>query len=158
MTSTHASQEYLRTKVLAASPIEAVVLMYELAIESLNSAIAHLHSGDAMARSKAVTKAQEAVNELALAVDHSTGAAFTSKLVELYAYVGVEIVKGHTEQSETAFLNAIAILKTLLEGWSQIQSPASAGELNAESVAPKPAGFGYGQDPSAGFESRDWTC
>jgi len=134
-------------------------MMYELAIHSLDSAIAHLKSGDAMARAKSVTKAQEAIDELTLSVDHSCGAAFTTTLVELYAYVRNEIVKGHTEQSEAAFLNAIAILKTLREGWEglQAQQAAGGGSVEDDSAVRRPVSA-YGQDLAERTESRDWTC
>jgi flagellar protein FliS len=160
MSVNHHSQEYLRTKVLAASPIEAVVMLYEFAINSLNSAIADLKSGDAMSRAKNVTKAQEAVTELAMAVDHSSGASFTTTLVELYAYVQNQIIKGHTEQSEAAFSNAVSILRSLLEGWSQIQPSTSPTEVTEPSPAMASSaaqGSGYGQDTGS-YQSRDWTC
>ena len=154
MNPAYASQEYLRTKLETASPLEAVVMMYELAIDSLNAAVAQLRSGDAMARAKSVTKAQEVVNELLMAVDHSSGASYTATLVELYGYVQSQIIKGHTEQSETAFQNAISILRSLWEGWSEVQRQTAA-ESTVE-AAPR-TGSGYGSDPAA-FESRDWTC
>src|SRR5262249_58543313 len=62
--------------------------------------IAHLKNGDAFARSAAVTKAEMAIDELLLALDHSVGAAFTRTLADLYDYVLRQIIKGHSQQSE----------------------------------------------------------
>jgi|SRR5579872_539447 len=155
MSVNHAPQAYLQSKLETATPVEVVTLIYELAIESLNSAIANLHNGDAIARAKHVTKAQEAVNELAMAVDHSSGASFTKQLVDLYAYVSTQIVKGHTEQSEAAFVNAISILKTLYDGWARLKPEIA---MEPDSIRPPQNAFGYGHDTSDESQPRDWTA
>jgi flagellin-specific chaperone FliS len=86
----------------------------------LKKAVGHLKSGDAMARSREVTRAQEAVNELMAALDHSVGASFTQTLAALYAYIQQEILKGHAGPAEEAFHRAIGLLTTLQEGWQGV--------------------------------------
>src|SRR6185369_7022101 len=66
-----AQREYQESRILAAQPAELIELLYQIAIRSLKKAIGHLKSGDAMARAAEVTRAQEAVNELMAALDHS---------------------------------------------------------------------------------------
>src|SRR5579883_160839 len=152
MNPAYATQQYLSTKVLTTNPLEAVVMIYELAIDSLTTAVAQLKSGDAMARAKSVTRAQEAVNELVMSVDHSSGASYTHTLVELYGYVQSQIVNGHTQQDAAAFENAISILRTLWEGWSQVHRES----LKPAAVIEAAPRAGYGQElPELG--SRDWT-
>ena len=108
-----AQREYLESRVLSAQPAEMVEMLYQIAIQSLKKAIGHLKSGDAMARAGEVTRAQEAVNELMAALDHSVGASFTQTLAALYAYVQQQILKGHAGPSEEALQRAIGILTTL---------------------------------------------
>ena len=115
-----AQREYLESRILSAQPAELVEMLYQVAIQSLKKAIGHLKSGDAMARSGEVTRAQEAVNELMAALDHSVGASFTQTLASLYAYVQQQILKGHAGPSEEALQRAIGILNTLQEGWSGV--------------------------------------
>src|SRR6478735_7123474 len=81
-----AQREYLESRILSAQPAELVEMLYQVAIQSLKKAIGHLKSGDAMARSREVTRAQEAVNEMMAALDHSVGASFTQTLAALYSY------------------------------------------------------------------------
>ena len=115
-----AQREYLESRILSTQPAELIEMLYQVSIQSLRKAINYLKSGDAMARSREVTRAQEAVNELMAALDHSVGASFTQTLAALYAYVQQQILKGHAGPSEEALQRAIGILTTLQEGWSGV--------------------------------------
>ena len=155
MTPAYASQEYFRTKVLTAGPLETVVMIYEVAINALTAAVEQLRNGDAMARAKSVTKAQEAVTELVAAVDHSSGASYTQTLVELYGYVFNQITMGHTQKSEVAFQNAISILRSLHEGFAEAQRRTLEGDSSEQQAPAAPSPYGTHPDH---HESRDWTC
>lgn len=131
-----AQRDYLESRVLAAQPAELVEMLYQIAIQSLRKAIGHLKSGDALARAGEITRAQEAVNELMAALDHSVVASFTQTLASLYAYVQQQILKGHAGPSEDALLRAIGILATLQEGWSGVC--AELAKANQPATPPTP--------------------
>jgi flagellar secretion chaperone FliS len=166
-----AQREYLESRILSAQPAELVEMLYQVAIQSLKKAIGHLKSGDAMARSREVTRAQEAVNELMAALDHSVGAAFTHTLAALYAYVQQQILKGHSGPSQEAFDRAMGILNTLQEGWNgvcgELIKTRQAVSHPARSSEPSPAETGsaaagdrageYCQEPVP-VPSRDWSA
>lgn len=138
-----AQREYLESRILAAQPAELIELLYQIAIQSLKKAIADLKSGDALARAGEVTRAQEAVNELMAALDHSVGASFTQTLAALYAYVQQQILKGHAGPNEDAFHRAIGILNTLQEGWHGVST-----ELAKAHPAATPAARPVDPEPS----------
>ncbi len=117
-----AQRDYLESRILSAKPAELIEMLYQVAIQSLKKAIGHLKSGDALARAGEISRAQEAVNELMAALDHSIGASFTQTLASLYAYVQQQILIGHAGPSEDALQRAIGILSTLQEGWSGVCS------------------------------------
>ena len=121
-----AQREYLESRILTAQPAELIEMLYQVAIKNLKLAVTHLKADDAMTRSAEVTRAQEAVNELMAALDHSVGAPFTQTLAALYAYVQQEILKGHTGRSEEAFRRAMGILATLEEGWKGVRTEVAA--------------------------------
>jgi flagellar biosynthetic protein FliS len=131
-----AQRDYLKSRVLSAQPAELVEMLYQIAIQSLKKAIGHLKSGDAMARAGEISRAQEAVNELMAALDHSVGASFTQTLASLYAYVQQQILKGHAGPSEDALQRAIGILGTLQEGWSGVC--AELAKANQPATPPSP--------------------
>jgi flagellar protein FliS len=166
-----AQREYLESRILSAQPAELVEMLYQVSIQSLKKAIGYLKSGDAMARSREVTRAQDAVNELMAALDHSVGASFTQTLAALYAYIQQEILKGHTGPTEEAFHRAIGLLTTLQEGWQGVC--ADLANLNRAVADPvQPGGPGHAEEPSVDSNeasekyyqeavpvpSRDWSA
>jgi flagellar protein FliS len=166
-------RSYAEGRVLSAHPVELVHMLYQVAIDNLNAAIAHLKNRDAFARAYAVSKAEEAVGELVLSLDHSVNAPFTHTLGDLYAYVMQRIVDGHAKQSEQAFREALSILTTLGETWAEVKkrvcSENPAAELSTEEATPElpaaelPADVNdpyaaYSQSVPAAVGSRDWSC
>ena len=165
-----AHRDYIESRILSAHPVEIVHMLYGVAMENLNAAISYLKSGDALGRSKAVSKAEEAVQELVLALDHSVGAPFTRTLADLYAYVLEQIIKGHARQSEQAFREALAILSTLSAAWSEVKAKVvpdhvgpTNGPVTAEDVSTRPAVeaadpySAYNENPSVQVASRNWS-
>ncbi|HYV63631.1 MAG TPA: flagellar export chaperone FliS [Bryobacteraceae bacterium] len=148
-----AQREYLESRILSTQPAELIEMLYQVSIQSLRKAIGYLKSGDAMARSREVTRAQEAVNELMAALDHSVGASFTQTLAALYAYVQQQILKGHAGPSEEALQRAIGILATLQEGWSGVCADlAKANQAVPQLV--QHSELEYAEEPSPGAEDR----
>jgi flagellar secretion chaperone FliS len=163
-----ARRDYVENQVFSAHPVQRVQLLYQLAIDSVNVAIARLKDGDIFARGRAVTKAHEAVDELNLALDHSVGASFTRTLAELYGYIQRQLVQGHSQKSEQAFQEALSVLTTLSETWDEVvrrtcrPSPSDphsgsngvSGEEPAEVSEPRAA---YRETLGMASTSRDWS-
>lgn len=168
-TAQRAYKDYLMSRIETAHPVEIIHLLYQVAIDNLNLAITHLKSGDAFARARAVTKAELAVDELILALDHSVGATFTRTLADLYGYVLRQTVTGHARKSEQAFREALSILMTLSEGWDGVRrnicgdkqpaASAEAPEPQAVAAAASDSRYAaYSQGPATAVLSRDWSC
>jgi flagellar protein FliS len=159
-----AHRDYIESKVFSAHPVERVQMLYEIAIGSVNTAIARFKDGDIFARGRAVTKAHEAVDELTLALDHSVGASFTHTLAELYGYVQRQLMAGHSQKSEEAFQNALSVLTTLADAWKEVVIRTCGSEpSHVEPALPEPAAS---EHPRSGYEgvplmastsSRDWS-
>lgn len=171
-----ARQTYAENQVFSAHPAQRVYLLYQVAIDSVNVAIARLKDGDIFARGRAVNKAHEAVDELIAALDHSVGANFTHTLAELYDYVQRQLVKGHSQKSEEAFRQALSVLTTLTEAWQQVVERTCGNSLvNSDLQADNPRGVSeeapvaaeavevsqpyaaYGGAPQKPSISRDWS-
>jgi flagellar biosynthetic protein FliS len=172
MTDTNAAQQahwkYTESRILSAQPVELVQMLHQLAINKLKLAITLLKDGDALGRSLAVSKAQGAVTELTVALDHSVNASFSRRLAELYGYIQRQIVKGHSERSEPAFREALSILTTLWEGWSKVSAYAADGAtiaaaadespVTAAGMVPSGPCSEYSRSFSVAGQSRDWSC
>jgi len=157
-----AQRDYLESRVLSAQPAELVEMLYQISIQSLTKAIGHLKSGDALARAGEISRAQEAVNELMHALDHSVGASFTQTLASLYAYVQQQILKGHAGPSEEALQRAIRILSTLQEGWRGVCSelakanqPDTPASPHVEPEQPEEQSVSAGERSGNYYEEAD---
>ncbi len=159
-----AHRDYIESRVFSAHPVERVQMLYDIAIASVNTAIARFKDGDIFARGRAVTKAHEAVDELILALDHSVGASFTHTLAELYGYVQRQLVAGHSQKSEEAFHQALSVLTTLADAWKEVvirtcgsgSAPAETSpQADAQVSQPRTVYDGVPQLTST--SSRDWS-
>jgi flagellar protein FliS len=131
-----AHRDYVANRVFSAHPAERVYMLYQVAIDSVNTSIARLKDGDILARGRAVNKAHEAVEELILALDHSVGANFTHTLAGLYDYVQTQLVKGHSQKSEEAFSEALSVLTTLTDAWKQVVERTCGGGSSVSDSLP----------------------
>ena len=159
-----AHRDYMQSRILTAHPVELVEMLYQVAIDSLAEAIAQLKAGDRLARARAVTRAQGAVHELAVSLDHSVNAPFTRTLADLYQYVLMQTTMGHSRESEREFLDALSILTTLAGAWSEVKRQVCEQSHPAEEAAPDPEGYPsnpgspYAQPLPGAVPSRDWSC
>jgi flagellar biosynthetic protein FliS len=159
-----AHRDYLHSRILTAHPTEIVEMLYQVAIDSLNEAIEHLKTGDHFARSRAITKAEEAVHELAVSLDHTVNAPFTKTLAGLYQYVLTQMVMGNSRQSEREFRDALSILTKLASTWTEVRKKVCAEAQLAEEVPTDSAAdrtdfaSPYGQAMPAEIQSRDWSA
>lgn len=159
-----AKRDYLQSRILTAHPVEIVEMLYQVAVDSLQEAIAELKSGDRFARSRAVSRAQEAVHELAVSLDRSVKAPFTANLAALYQYVLHQINMGHSRQSEPEFQDALTILTNLAGTWSEVKEKVCQTGNSVEESGSEPeaelAGFAspYASARFAQVSSRDWSC
>jgi flagellar protein FliS len=115
--------------------------MYEKVLEALEQARRSLSRGDIEARSAAISKASEILNELALSVNHEGGGEISRNLVELYNYIQQLLQRANFEQSEPPLAEAQRLVGTLLDAWEQCslhpESPQpSPGVHDQESCAP----------------------
>jgi flagellar protein FliS len=165
-----AHRDYAESRILSAHPVEVVHMLYQVAIDNLNAAISHLRNRDHFARSYAVTKAQAAIHELILALDHSVNAPFTRTLSDLYHYSLQQITQGHGKQSEAALREALSILTTLAAAWTEVKKRLcgeegaaaqveSLGHHLAEETRQQSANpyAEYGSSLSTSVLSRDWS-
>src|SRR4051794_33283534 len=123
---------YMAERVLTASPMELIRMLYEGALSSVDLAIEMLHSNDVMARGKAVTKAVNILSELRASLRDSSKIEFTSTLAELYGYMQKRLLEAHARKSEEALQEVSRLLKCLYEGWLAIMKKVAEGEEDAD--------------------------
>ncbi len=138
---TNPYNNYLETKVLFASPMELVTILYNSAIQTLGLARSSLAAGDATSRAREVGRASAILIELIQSLDRANGGELAERLLELYDYILRRIQQGGTTGNDQAFVEAIQLLTTLLDGWNQVTE--AAGNLSSQPEDPHPALYSY---------------
>ncbi len=117
MTESNPYKVYADERILNASPIGLIVALYEGAIETSVLARKHLASGDIPARTKAITKLNNILNELMRALNDEKGGEISSNLRRLYLYMQSRAVDAHTKKRPEPLQEVERLLSTMLEGW-----------------------------------------
>jgi flagellar protein FliS len=126
----------IETRVLAATPMELIEILFDAAVESVMEARRHLAEGRIAERGRAVTKAVEILNELSRSLDHSAGGELSARLASLYDYIAQRLLDANFRQADDGMAEAESLLRTLLEGWSgavanQAPPPSSCAPVYA---------------------------
>jgi flagellar secretion chaperone FliS len=118
---------YLESRILSASPLELVHLLYQGCVEAVREARYHLAGGRIAERSQAINRACEILMELTSALDQERGGEIAQHLAQLYDYMQGRLLQANIEQSDMLLAEVLALLATLGEAWEQIQAPAAPG-------------------------------
>jgi flagellar protein FliS len=141
---------YLEGKVVSASPVELVQMLYDAASNAIDDAIRCLGAGDIEGRSASVTKAMSILIELAGSLDREKGGEVAENLGRLYDYIYGRILDAHVNQVQEPLIEARSLVETLREAWQGVrQELQQAEEAAAVPVAPAASRFGWA-DPGTG--------
>jgi len=157
-------REYVESRIRSAHPVEIVAMLFQVALESIHDAIGHLKSGDRFARSRSVTRAEQALQELLFSLDQTVDVPLTHNSAALYRYALGRLVAGHAQESEQPFQEALLSLEPLAAGWAQLKAQILAEPSGTVAEVEKPAEEPKISDPYAAYRetpvamSRDWSC
>ena len=126
---------YLEQKTLSASPLELVTMLYAKATSEIREARQQLAARNIALRSKAISKACDAIGELDGSLDMEAGGEVAQRLRSLYRYCLVRMLDANFQQADEPLGEVLGILMTLSEGWQTLALTAagSPSQVNAQS-------------------------
>jgi len=110
---------YEENRILNASRIELVRILYAAALRAVRNARERLRAGDIAARSREISKAQAILLELSTSVDCSQHREFGQRLLALYDYMQNRLAEANREQKDAPLGEVCYLLGTLQEGWEK---------------------------------------
>ena len=128
---------YLESRVLGASPLELICILYQYALDSVRDARRQLAAGDIVARSKAVGQTVGAISQLDGALNRAEGGAISRNLGELYQYIRQRLTEANVLQMDAPLAEVESLLATLSEAWKA----ATVQPEHASSAVPAGAEF-----------------
>ena len=123
----------LETGVVAASPHQLIIMLYEGAELAVRMAIKHLNEGDLTRKSASITKASTIVLDgLRAALDPQQGGDIALQLDALYDYMNKRLMLAHVNNQTAPLEEVLGLLRDLHEAWQQIGTPG-------HTTAPQPS-------------------
>jgi flagellar protein FliS len=110
---------YEENRILSASPLELVRILYSGAVRAVQKARENLRAGDIHSRSREISKAQMILIELASSLDCSRDRDLGERLLALYDYMQGRLAEANTEQKDGPLAEVSKLLGTLQDAWSQ---------------------------------------
>ncbi len=162
MTPSNPQKEYMTQRVLGASPMELIRLLYESALRSVDVAQRALYSGDILERGQSINRAIEILSELRGALRHDVQPEYCATLAGLYSYMQRQLVRAHAEQSAVPLQEVSRLIQTLLDGWngamvklSSTQDAAPGRDSGPPSAQPSEPDR-YSLEPAGVAPGRSW--
>ncbi|HEU4372952.1 MAG TPA: flagellar export chaperone FliS [Telluria sp.] len=138
----------LETGVVASSPHQLIVMLFDGALVSLRAGLTHMKAGEIAKKGMAISKAILIIeNGLRASLDKNAGGQIADSLDKLYDYMGRRLLMANVSNQPEILEEVIALLADLKGAWDAIgvsAAPAAAAPprpVAYDSLAPRTASF-----------------
>ncbi len=118
-------QKYRGVQVEGASPLELILLTYDVLIKSLRLAKLAGEEKNMAAEADQLSRALEALIELSTSLDMENGGTIAASLGSLYAYMSRRLLEGSTDDTGAAIDEVLSLVNSLREGWQGLSDSTS---------------------------------
>ncbi len=109
------------TDALAASPHQLIVMLFDGALHAIDTAAAHMESGDIEGKGRSITRAIDIVGGgLAASLDLKNGGEIAANLAALYDYVVRQLVAANIGSDAAKLADARRLLAQMRQNWMDI--------------------------------------
>ena len=117
---------YHEQRILTASPVRLVAMLYEAAITSLNKAIKAIGEGDIKGRWAANKHAVEIIEQLLVTLDTERGGEIAANLERLYPFMIRHLINVDLHNDPVPAREVIELLEPIHESWCELERRISA--------------------------------
>ncbi|MFA9440669.1 flagellar export chaperone FliS [Uliginosibacterium sp. sgz301328] len=116
----------VETGVTTADPHKLVLMLFDGALLSINSAAISMTAGDVPAKGRNITRAIEIVSMgLKASLDMEAGGELAERLGHLYDYICERLLLANAQNNEGALAEVSRLLGELKDAWEQIGGSAA---------------------------------
>ena len=138
-----AQQQYLRTRVMTATPEQLQMMLYDGAIRFSEQARAALEAHDYERSYNMISRVQKIITEMSCTLKRDVSPELCDKLSALYAYVYKRLVEASVRHEVAAIDEALELLRYQRETWSMLleqlgRQKAAAAATKITLPAPDP--------------------
>jgi flagellar protein FliS len=137
------AQNYLKTRVLTATPEQLQMMLYDGAIRFAEQARPALLKKDWETTYRTLSKAQKIIAELTSTLKHDAAPDLCGRLASLYNYVYRKLIEASVEHKIESLDEALRILRYQRETWAMLmeqlgKQKAATAARNLDIPAPNP--------------------
>jgi flagellar protein FliS len=147
----------LETRILAATPMELVVILYDEAINAVRAARSHLAAGNIRARGRSVSKAVSILIELSRSLNFEAG-ELSRRLAGVYGFMRNTLLEANFRQTDDGLATTERLLISLREAWATVSAQAMPGAAVPEAAPSSATGFAWSMAHEAEPVSRSWSA
>ena len=139
---THSQSTYLEERILTASPLELVQILYDAAVDHVREARRHLSQEDALARSNDVSKTLEILSELTMALNSEETNEYSTAYSAIYQHLQRRLLEAHTKKSDRILAEVEEALVSMAGNWRGVKEliQSAAASTVASEAQPQLAG------------------
>lgn len=146
MHGTHATNAYrkvgLETGVIAASPHQLIMMLFDGARAAIAHAQRYMQQGDIAAKGMAITKAIGIIGGLKSGLNMDVGGELPQRLAELYDLMNQRLLMANLHNDADMLREVDRLLDTLGSAWREIGPQAASAEASGTSAATSSIGAG----------------
>jgi flagellar secretion chaperone FliS len=113
-----AQQQYLRTRVMTATPEQLQMMLYDGAIRFSEQARAALEARDYEKSYNMISRVQKIITEMSCTLKRDVLPELCDKLTALYSYVYKKLIEANVQHSVGAIDEALELLRYQRETWA----------------------------------------
>ncbi|QYK52548.1 MAG: flagellar export chaperone FliS [Fimbriimonadaceae bacterium] len=118
-------QQYRKSAIDGASPLQLVIMLYDGAMRFINAAKVAMEEGNLHKQNEMCIRAQDIITELISCLDVKQGGEIAGNLFALYTFAFDRIVQANIEDTPIYLDQATKVLSDLRESWAQIEKQTS---------------------------------
>jgi flagellar protein FliS len=124
-------QNYKRTEIETATPAKLLLMLYDAAIQRLESAGENFRLGEWESVHKDLIRVQDILTELMVSLDWEAPGAPTPQLFSLYSYMHQSLVRANVERDSEPITEVMGLLSELREAWREAVKKVESDEGQA---------------------------
>jgi len=147
----------LEARVLSATPLELVTMLYDGALNAVRAARAQLRSGDIPGRGRSVAKAVNILIELSQSLNFEAAGELSKRLDTVYRFMRHSLLDANFRQTDEGLAATESLLVSLREAWYAVSTSQPAVADVPETAGTIPA-LPWGAIRETSSPSRYWSA
>lgn len=133
---------YRQNEITTTDGLGLVIVLYDMLLRDLRTAVAALTAGDIEARAAAIRHSLLVLQQLQGTLDMERGGIVARNLDRFYNFIRAKLLEGQIKASSTTFEEQITFVSSIREAWEQVRHDQLASHASAPTdfpAAPPPS-------------------